>query len=401
MTQTLTPIWFSWPEVKTLTQTFAKHKVPLRFVGGCVRDALLDITAGDIDAATPLAPEHVIDVLQTENIKAIPTGIEHGTITAVIGKKSFEITTLRKDTACDGRHAAVEYTEHWEEDARRRDFTINAFYLTPEGELFDYHHGRADLEKHQVRFIGKADDRIQEDYLRILRFFRFYARYAKGAPDHEAMIACKKHAPQLAMLSGERISQEMLKLLAAAKPSAALLAMQETELLGRVIPRAEVENVIRLEIIEQKAEIAPQAELRLAVLMAHASDKDIDLLSSRWKLSNALSQHLAQVVSLSQYIRPDLSLAEQKKSLRRSGAGLYSAAVLVAAAKDKNGEAYLTLFELPKQWTPPEFPLSGADLKSQGMAEGKALGNQLRALEDAWEESDYVLSKAQLLKKLN
>jgi poly(A) polymerase len=397
---TLHAAWLDWPETKKLTALFAKHKVSLRFVGGCVRDALLEKIADDIDAATPLAPEHVMDLLETEGVKAVPTGIDHGTVTAVIGKKSFEITTLRKDTACDGRHAAVEYTEDWEEDARRRDFTINAFYLSPEGHLFDYFHGRQDLENGVVRFIGKADDRVQEDFLRILRFFRFYARYAKGAPDAEAMAACKKHAPQIAMLSGERIQQEMLKLLAASLVSPALTAMAEIQLLGRVIPRAEVENVKRLEQLEQKTGIVPQANIRLASLLAHASEKEIETLATRLKLPAVLGKFLKSTLARAEEIKPDITLAAQKKNLRRAGQKYYSAAVLVAAANASNPAAYLPLLDLPKQWTPPEFPVTGADLIAKGMVEGRELGTRLRELEEQWEASDYSLTKTELLKRI-
>jgi poly(A) polymerase len=400
MTHMLKPVWLEWAETKTLTTLFAKHKVELRFVGGCVRDALLEKIADDIDVATPLAPEHVVDLLETENIKAIPTGIDHGTVTAVIGNKTFEITTLRKDTSCDGRHALVEYTKDWEEDARRRDFTINAFYLSPEGHLFDYFQGVHDLERGVVRFIGKADDRVQEDFLRILRFFRFYARYAKGAPNAEAMTACKKHAPQLAMLSGERIQQEMLKLLATPKPSAALTAMIDTQLLGRVLPRAEVENVKRLELLEQKIGIAPRAELRLAVLMIHASEKDIATLTARLKLPTTLTKFLKYTLACANEIHPGMSLSAQKKMLRHAGKDIYIAAILIVAANTQDPEAYLSLLNLPQHWTPPEFPISGGDLKTCGIPEGRELGNALRSLEEVWEASDYALTKAQLLKKL-
>lgn len=396
MTAPLKPEWLAWPETKKLTGIFAKHKVEFRFVGGCVRDALLHQTAEDIDAATPLAPEHIIDLLETENIKTVPTGIEHGTVTAIVGKQPFQITTLRKDTACDGRHAAVEYTEDWEEDARRRDFTINAFYLSPEGKLFDYFHGKHDLEHGIVRFIGKADDRVQEDFLRILRFFRFHARYAKGAPDAEAMVACKKHAPQIAMLSGERIQQEMGKLLRTEAPLGAMTAMKEAGVLDRVLPRAELECLARLSPFSKN----PPPELKLAVLMAHASDKDIASLAARWKLPNVLVRYLSSVLSAKAEISPDMSLAAQKKLLRRLGKEIYIAAIAVAATSAGEVSSYHALLELPEKWTPPVFPVTGADLIAKGIPEGRELGDRLRALEEAWEASDYSLSKKQLLTKI-
>src|SRR5579872_7361897 len=213
MSETLSPPWLKWPETQALIKAFADAKAPIRFVGGCVRDALLGRAVQDVDVATPLRPEATMALLQKAGIKAIPTGIDHGTATAVIHGKHFEITTLRKDVSTDGRHATVAYTDDWKEDAARRDFTINALYLSPDGELFDYFNGARDAKEGHVRFIGNAGERIREDYLRILRFFRFYAWYGKTEPDKEALTACTEAANNIGTLSGERVQQEMLKLL--------------------------------------------------------------------------------------------------------------------------------------------------------------------------------------------
>jgi len=395
----ITPDWLASPEIKTLIAAFAKHEVPLRFVGGCVRDALLGKAAKDIDAATPLAPEHVMDLLKTENIKAIPTGIDHGTITAVINSRAIEITTLRRDIATDGRHAEVEYTENWEQDAARRDFTINAFYLSPEGELFDYHHGREDLEKGHVRFIGNAEHRIQEDYLRILRFFRFYAWYGKGVPDAEALTACAKHAAQIETLSGERIQQEMLKLLAAPMPLASFEAMQKASVLAQVLHNPEIENMAELLAFETEEKIIPDPPLRLAALLSSYTIKDIAALANRWKFSNALTKKLEILLKEKRHIQPAMTLAERKKLLRRAGTEIYRGIIALAAATSDASHAYRAMLALPYEWQPPEFPLTGDDLKQLGFTEGKYLGEMLKKLEEAWEASDYTLTKSQLLGK--
>jgi len=394
-----TPDWLASSEIKTLVASFAKHKVPLRFVGGCVRDALLGKTAKDIDAATPLAPEHVMDLFKTENIKAIPTGIDHGTITAVIDSRSVEITTLRKDVATDGRHAEVEYTEDWKQDAARRDFTINAFYLSPQGELFDYHHGREDLERGYIRFIGNAEHRIQEDYLRILRFFRFYAWYGKDAPDADALVACTKHAAQIETLSGERIQQEMLKLLAAPMPLASFEAMQKAGVLAQVLHNPEIENVAELLAFETEEKIVPDPELRLAALISSYTNKDIPALADRWKFSNALTKKLEILLKEKHHVHPAMALAERKKLLRRMGTEMYRNVITLAAATGDASQAYRAMLALPNEWQPPEFPVSGDDLKQLGFTEGKYLGEMLRKLEEAWEASDYTLTKPQLLGK--
>ena len=201
----MSPAWLEWPETQSLVRAFAAKNTELRFVGGAVRDALAGRATSDVDVATPALPEAVMELLAAANIQAIPTGIKHGTVTAVLDKKHFEITTLRKDVSTDGRHAEVAYTDDWKADAARRDFTMNALYLSPAGELFDYFEGEKDAMAGRVRFIGGADARIKEDYLRILRFFRFYAWMGKGEADADALAACAANAPKIATLSGERI----------------------------------------------------------------------------------------------------------------------------------------------------------------------------------------------------
>lgn len=209
-----------------------------RFVGGAVRDSLLNRPVNDVDLATPLLPDEVIARLEAAGFKAIPTGIEHGTITAVVTGKTFEITTLRRDAATDGRRATVAFSTDWAEDAQRRDFTINALFADGDGRIYDYTDGSSDLDPTRIRFIGKAEDRVREDYLRLLRFFRFQAHYSRCPMDGEALQAAKVLAPGLAQLSAERVWSELKRLLAAPDPAEVLDAMAATGVLARVLPEA-------------------------------------------------------------------------------------------------------------------------------------------------------------------
>ena len=223
--------WLTAESSRKLMDVLTASGAEARFVGGCVRDALLGKIDADVDldVATGLLPDQIIERLEAAEIKAIPTGIAHGTVTAIIAGQSFEITTLRKDVACDGRHADVQFTDDFELDAKRRDFTINAMSTDRLGRLFDYFGGVEDLKAGRIRFVGNAEERVREDYLRILRFFRFYARFGRPPADQQALQACKVEAAGLARLSGERIRSEMLKLLASGNAVAALTLMSENK----------------------------------------------------------------------------------------------------------------------------------------------------------------------------
>lgn len=393
------PEWLDTPETRMLAAAFDARGVPLRFVGGAVRDALLGLPATDIDAATPLAPPAMMALLEAADIKALPTGIDHGTVTAVIKGKRFEITTLRKDAETFGRHARVEYTDDWQADAARRDFTINALYLSPEGELFDYFGGAEDLGKGMVRFIGNPRTRIKEDYLRILRFFRFHARFGKIDPDTETLAACSENATHIADLSGERIQMEMMKLLAMPSPSQALALMPAAVLrhvFGFDVNAAILKN---LEAAEAQVFTPPDAMLRLATLLVPAP-KMAPLLVRMWKLSNAASQHLQQLLATEEALLAESPLSVQKKLLRHTGREIFKQSVLLRWAVSGGGDSLTPMLELADTWTPPDFPISGQDLKEIGMKEGKPLGDILRRLEELWEASDYTLTREDLLKKI-
>lgn len=410
MNALLTPDWLQWPETQKLIKAFAKKKAELRFVGGAVRDTLLNRTVTDIDAATPLLPEAVITLLEKAKIKAIPTGLAHGTVTAVIGERHFEITTLRRDVATDGRHADVAFTNDWQADAARRDFTMNAMYLTPAGELLDYYAGVTDAQNGHVHFIGEPAERIAEDYLRILRFFRFYAHYGKGEPDEAAIIASMGLAPLIESLSGERIQTETLKLLAAPHPSPSLRMMQTL----RILPFAlgldlrDVDIFARLEALEQLLGITFEPLVKFAGFLygigAHmAKEEALDILTTRLRLSNQMVKELLPIARHTKLIQPKMTEQQQKRALRYLGQLNFKRILwLNWASSDEpmnDLHPYIDMLELAERWLPPVFPLTGDDLIKIGIAPGKELGELLKELEEEWEAGDYKMSKEQLLRR--
>lgn len=396
----LAPDWLHWPQTQRLIAAFAGGTEALRFVGGAVRDALLSRPVQDVDAATPLPPEAVMARLREARITAIPTGIAHGTVTAAVDGKHFEITTLRRDTACDGRHAEVAFTDDWRTDAARRDFTMNALYLTPAGTLFDYFGGEADARAGRVRFIGDAAERIAEDRLRILRFFRMHAHYGAGPPDAAAVAACTRDAAAMARLSGERVQAELLKLLAASGMSATLARMQREGILAAALGMAvEVSLFAGLEAAESEAGMGLPPELKLAGFV-WTRPEQLVALGARLRLPHKTQSALRLLLRHAADLPPSLPPAGQKKLLRQMGAELFTALALLCRAETADG-AYAAMLRLAAEWQPPVFPVSGEDLIAQGIAPGRGMGERLRALEEAWEESDYRLDKPALLALLN
>jgi len=399
--------WLSWPETKTLVQAFATQKVPIRFVGGSVRDALLGRTVSDIDAATPVSPEKTIEILENSNIHAIPTGIAHGTVTAVIEKRHFQITSLRKDIATNGRHATVAYTDDWKEDASRRDFTMNALYLSPEGELFDYFAGEADARAGRVVFIGDAAKRIAEDYLRILRFFRFYAHYGKTAPDAKALMACRAGASHIKTLSEERVQHELMRLLAAAKSYHAISFMFEEKILPEILGFDIISRAPLRRLEEMMAAFSAPISIATklySLLQTAESNASINDIALRLKLSNADKSQMQKLEKLHAEISIAISFPAQKKLIRKYGSDLFTEALLLCWAQSNDmidkGHPYHAMLMLARQWQAPEFPVTGKDLLAHGIVEGKGMGEILRELEEAWEEADYKTNKEELLQRL-
>lgn len=379
--------WLQAPHTLKLQEAFGD--VPLRFVGGCVRDALLGRPVGDIDCATPALPEATLALLAAAGIKAVPTGLAHGTVTAVVDGKPFEITTLRRDVSCDGRRATVAFSDDWQEDAARRDFTMNALYCDADGTLHDYHDGVADATAGYVRFIGDPAARIREDALRILRFFRFYASHGKGEPDAAALTACRALGEQLDTLSAERVQHELLKLLSAPDPRRALGAMHKAGVLGRILPESAAlalytpcpHPILRLALMLPETDQAHEAAQRLK-LSNH--DRDLLLLLVGHPFAGWPQEDL-EMIGFARH----LSVQTAALLLWRNAARLG-----IDEASCKAVIHHLETLAIPT------FPLRGDDLIARGIPSGKAIGETLARLDQAWEQSGYRLSKDALLAML-
>ena len=377
--------WMTAPETLAVLAALGDA----RFVGGAVRNALLGEVVSDIDIAVPLEPEESSRRLEAAGIKVVPTGIAHGTVTAVKHGKVFEVTSLRRDVETDGRRAVVAYTADWKADAARRDFTINALYAAGDGEIFDYHGGIQDLIAGRVRFVGDAAMRIAEDYLRILRLFRFHAWYGKGEIDAEALRASAEARTQLAKLSGERVAKEILRLLECANPVPVLRVMAAAAILPEILPGAL--NVARLEhLVHIDAEnlFAPDPLLRLAALLPNA---EAALgVGERLKLSNAARERLEDLAG--EGISGHPSANDVHKLLYRLGATRFKDRVLLAwAAGPRGGNAmgWRMLLKMAESWQSPHFPIGGADVIAAGVPEGPEVGKVLAALEGWWMDQDF------------
>lgn len=349
-------------------------------VGGCVRNAVINGVATDIDVATKLTPEVVIEVLGQENIKTVPTGIEHGTITAVIDGQPFEITTLRTDVATDGRHAEVVFTDDWLEDVKRRDFTMNALLADLEGNVYDLTgQGVNDLSAGCVRFVGHPSERIAEDYLRILRFFRFFARYGAGEPDSEALKACKAAADNIKTLSRERITQEFFKILEADKSPSVLKTMFEHDVLN-IFDGYKQDDLTKLILLQEKHNVS-NAVSRFLVLNGSKARFHEDY----FRLSHAQKNFL---IKLEMAVGSDFYKNEKelKKAIYYHGNELLLQGYLLAVAKDE-AEENAEMISLLNDWEAPKFPVTGEDLIKEGYQTGPELGQELERRREEWLDS--------------
>jgi poly(A) polymerase len=359
-----------------------------RYVGGAIRDTLLSIDVSDVDLATRLSPELVMERLKAARIKAVPTGLAHGTVTAVIGGAPFEVTTLRRDVSTDGRRATIAYTDDWREDAARRDFTINALYADPaSGKIFNYFDGLADLQARRVRFIGEPLTRIREDHLRILRFFRFHARFGEGEPDQAGLDACTERANDLMALSRERIADELLKLLGLRDPIPTVRLMIGRGILKPVLPEITEESADRLQSLVQRevaAGIGPDALRRLAALLP-ANPAIAASLSARLRLSK---KAIKRIVSAAERQPSDagrpVALAYRigaEEAVDRLLLGEDDEALISEKVRGLSGYAR------------PRFPVSGGDLIRMGLSAGPGVARTLQELEREWIESDFALDE--------
>ena len=361
--------------IRRLLKALDARQGTARFVGGAVRDLLLDVPHEDLDLATTLLPDDVVQRLEAKGIKAVPTGIGHGTITAVSSGTVVEVTTLRSDVTTDGRRATVAFTDDWQQDAGRRDFTINALYADPySGELFDFFGGLDDLKSRTVRFIGEPLQRIAEDHLRILRYFRFHARYGHGEPDPVALEACTARANDLMALSRERIADELLKLLALDDPTPTVRLMRERGIFAPVMP--EVGGAERLEALvaaERSAGVSPDPLRRLAALLPAEPDT-VASVAARLKLSNKARKRLVSAA--------DRALGPGPRPLAyRLGSEGAIDRLLLAGQPDQAQEL--------RRWKPPRLPIGGGDLIARGVPQGPDVARTLRRIEDAWEAAGF------------
>lgn len=373
-----------------------------RFVGGCVRNALLGAPVEDIDIATPLTPDEVTRRLLAAGMQAVPTGIEHGTITAVTNKKPFEITTLRRDVSTDGRRATVAFSTDWAEDAQRRDFTMNALYADQAGQVFDLIGGIADLQARRVRFIGDASRRIAEDFLRILRLFRFHAWYGKGEIDADGLTACAAARAQIKTLSGERIQKEMLKLMGAEHPIPVLRAMAASGVLGEVLPgELKFARFQRLCEIDADTFFAADGLLRLGALLGDGPQASE--IAARWRLSNDDRDRLSGMLGEPTKIVPYLSILEVRRALYRFGVPRFKDWVRLRWAEDpkaSNVYQWRALLALAESWVRPVLPVTGANVLAAGVPHGPLVGKVLAEVEAWWIDADFTDDPFSLAERL-
>ncbi|MBF0561212.1 MAG: CCA tRNA nucleotidyltransferase [Alphaproteobacteria bacterium] len=404
--------WMTAPATRAVMAALGNNA---RFVGGCVRDSVLGRPVKDVDIATPEPPEQVMALLVRAGIKAVPTGLRHGTVTAVVEGRPFEVTTLRKDVSCDGRHAEVEFTDDWVADAARRDFTINAMSADSSGAIYDPFNGLRDLADRRVRFVGNPRQRITEDVLRLLRFFRFFAYYGKPPPEAAALAACRIMAPRLKDLSGERVQGELLKILMAPDPGSVFLLMQGERVLDAVLPEAADFGRLRvLSWLETRGIQVPGVEadaIRRLAALVKADATGVAALSTRLRLSNRQRERLAGLVVVPPEFRPtpDMDPRAYRRALRQLGAERMRDLTLIAWAERKalslcansaETEVWLGLLSLAHDWSPVTLPVKGQDVVRLGVPAGPAVGHFLEAAEQWWESTDYRANRAEVLKCL-
>lgn len=372
--------WSKKRGVKRLLKALGAEKGLTRYVGGAVRDELLGLPVSDVDFATRLRPDEVIERLEKARIKAVPTGIAHGTITAVADGHPAEITTLRADVDTDGRRATVAFTDDWMADASRRDFTINALYADPvDGEVYDYFGGLDDLQARRVRFIGDPLVRIAEDHLRILRFFRFHARFGIGEPDAAALDACTARANDLMALSRERIADELLKLLAFADPAATVALMIERGILRPVLP--EIDSADRLNAliaVETEGGFVPDALRRLAALLPQAPAQ-AEAIATRLKLSNKARKRIGEAA--------DTDLSANRQALAYWIGTESAQDRLLLAGRPADAAAL-------NDWPVPRLPITGGQLIKRGVPQGPLVAKTLHAIERAWVAAGFPSGEA-------
>ncbi len=372
--------WLTAASSQAVLGALATDGAMPRFVGGCVRDGLLGRASTDLDIAIDQLPQDSMRLLEAAAIKVIPTGLKHGTITALAEGQHFEITTLRVDVETFGRHAKVAFTDDWRLDAARRDFTINAIYADRDGQLYDPVGGQADLAAGRVRFVGDAAQRIDEDKLRILRFFRFFALFGQGEPDSAALAACTAAAHGIAGLSGERVRDETFKLLAAPNPQPSLELMAKADVLQQILPDGfDLDGLARTDGDPLR---------RLATIASTGAAA----LAERLRLSHQQASRLEFLMQPPANLSADISRPALRQLLYDHGPERMGDLALQQGVPDLTARM--------DDATPPPFPLKGSDALALGMQPGPKVGEKLRALEEAWRADDFAASRDELLAEL-
>ena len=400
------PAWMTLPATVAVIEALEAKGFAgcARFVGGCVRNTLLKTEIDDVDIATTLTPDQVTEALEQAGLKAVPTGVDHGTVTAVSQGRPYEITTLRKDVSTDGRRAVVSFTKSWAEDAERRDFRLNALYADADGRLFDpTGEGIADCLAGRIVFVGDPMTRIREDYLRILRWFRFHAWYGKGDPDQAALTACKALKGMLSGRAAERTQKELLKLLAAEDPRAALRLMAATSVLSSVLPQ--VKALTRFETlvaIQTEQLFENDAEIRLAALLPDDAVIARDT-AERLRLSNALKDRLIEAAGKEPRIVSWMSPREARRTVYKIGLRAFTDRIKLgwaASTRPSTTSQWRGLLALAETWTPPAFPLTGDEILAAGVPKGPMVGEVMREVEEWWIDNDFMDDKLAAVERL-
>jgi len=395
--------WLKNQTTQTVMKALGGDRGEARFVGGCVRNALLMEPVSDIDIATVHAPAEATKLLEAAGVKVVPTGFDHGTVTAVLEGKHFEITTLRVDVATDGRRADVAFTGDWVEDAKRRDFTMNALYADMDGTVHDPLGGRDDLKARLVRFIGDPHDRIREDYLRVLRFFRFHAHYGTGDPDAVGLTACAEEKQGLTQLSAERVQAELLKLLGADGAGASLRQMAATGILQLVLPEA-----TRLDRLEAVVDIEANQLFTSDPVLRLSSSVELDgagadALAARLKLSKKDRDRIKAMQTDETKIVCYLSVREVHKALYLMGVQCFKDRVMFGWATDKkdaNAMQWRALLAIADSWVRPKLLLNGSMMKAAGVPEGPEMSRVYGEVEEWWVDAGFIEDEFSIIERL-
>ncbi len=412
MTSVAAETWFSAPALTRVFDLLNADGGEVRVVGGAVRNSLMGLAVADIDMATTLLPEEVVARAKAAGIKSVPTGIDHGTVTLVVDGVPYEVTTLRRDVETDGRRAEVAFGADWKVDAERRDLTINALYANAKGEVIDLVGGLPDIEKRNIRFIGNAAERVAEDYLRVLRFFRFFAHYGSGRPDADGLRACAQARSKLSGLSAERVWSELKKLLSARDPGRALLWMRQAGVLTEILPESEkwgIDAIPALIAAELTFGWQPDALLRLAAIIPPDAER-LEAMAKRLRLSKSEAATFSAWAKAPRLPAVIADTAFDRLLYRHGANGLGTVLRLALASsrqKSENDPAQLPetarlqrLLSRAEKWQKPVFPLTGADVLAIGIPAGPRVGEILGELEDKWVDSNFNADRATLVARL-